>query len=195
MLDHKALEDSRLVSLYLAGDEYAFETLLRRHKDRVFRYVNKMVKDRQLAEDIFQDVFVKAVTTMKRGQYNEEGKFLPWVLRIAHNMVIDTFRKNKRYNTVKGGENFDIFNIIKDEEKRIDQQLVEAQVHSDLQKMIDRLPEDQKNVLKLRLYSGLSFKEIAEETNVSINTALGRMRYALINLRKIAEQHNIVLTY
>lgn len=190
-----AMEDDRqLVGRYLAGEESAFEVLLRRHKDRVFGYIKMMVRDKQLAEDIFQDVFVKAVLTMKRGQYNEEGKFLPWVMRIAHNMIIDTFRKNKRFPTVDGGPEFDIFNVIKDEEKNIDQVLVEDQISSDLKKMIEFLPEEQKQVLKLRHYCGLSFKEIADETNVSINTALGRMRYALINLRRLIDEHEIVLT-
>ena len=153
-----------------------------------------MVKDSQLAEDIFQDVFIKAVMTMKRGSYNEEGKFLPWILRIAHNQVIDTFRRNKRYPTVDGGEDFDIFNIIKDDEKNVDEVLIEDQIHSDVKRLIEFLPEEQKVVLRMRLYSGMSFKEIAEDTNVSINTALGRMRYALINLRKLVEEHNVVLT-
>lgn len=186
--------DRQLVSQYLAGDESAFETLLRRHKDRVYGYIRTMVRDRQLAEDIFQDVFVKAVTTMKRGQYNEEGKFLPWILRISHNLIIDTFRKNKRFPTVDGGPDFDVFDVIKDEDKNIDQRIIESQIHGDLRKVIEFLPDEQKEVLKLRLYSGISFKEIAEDTGVSINTALGRMRYALINLRRLIEEHEIVLT-
>jgi RNA polymerase sigma-70 factor (ECF subfamily) len=187
-------DDQVLIRRYIAGNEAAFETLLRRHKDRVYGYIKMMVKDGQLAEDIFQDVFIKAVLTIKRGSYNEEGKFLPWILRIAHNQVIDTFRRNKRYPTVDGGEDFDIFNIIKDDGKNIDQQLIEEQIHDDVKKLIDFLPEEQRTVLKMRLYCGLSFKEISEDTNVSINTALGRMRYALINLRKLVEEHNVVLT-
>ena len=191
---YKNEDDTVLVGKYLAGDEAAFETLLRRHRDRVYGYIRMMVKDGQLAEDIFQDVLVKAVLTMKRGNYNEEGKFLPWILRISHNLVIDTFRRNKRYPTIDGGEDFDIFNIIRDDGKNIDQQLIEDQIHSDVKKLIDFLPDEQKDVLRMRLYSGMSFKEIAEDTNVSINTALGRMRYALINLRKLIEEHNVVLT-
>lgn len=187
-------DDRQLVSRYLAGEETAFEILLGRHKDRVYGYIKMMVKDRQLAEDLFQDVFVKAVQTMKRGDYNEEGKFLPWVMRIAHNLIIDTFRKKKRFPTVDGGPDFDIFKVVRDENKNIDQLIITEQIHSDLKKLIEFLPEDQKNVLKLRHFSGLSFKEIAEETNVSINTALGRMRYALINLRKLIEEHDIALT-
>lgn len=187
-------DDRQLVRRYLSGEESAFETLLRRHRDRVYGYIKMMVKDHQLAEDIFQDVFIKAVLTMKRGQYNEEGKFLPWILRISHNLVIDTFRKNKRFPTVDGGPEFDIFNVIKDEDKNIDQVIIEDQIHADLLKVIEFLPKEQKEVLKLRHFSGLSFKEISEDTGVSINTALGRMRYALINLRKLIEDHNIVLT-
>ena len=187
-------DDHVLVGRYLAGEEAAFETLVRRHQNRVLGYIKMMVKDGQLAEDIFQDVFIKAVTTMKRGSYNEEGKFLPWILRIAHNQVIDTFRRNKRFPTVDGGDDFDIFNVIKDDEKNVDQQLIEEQIHSDVKKLIDFLPEEQQSVLRMRLYSGMSFKEIAEDTNVSINTALGRMRYALINLRKLIEEHNLVLS-
>ncbi len=190
---NKMDDDRLLVSQYLAGNEAAFEILLRKHKDRVYGYIKMMVKDGQLAEDIFQDVFVKAVLTMKRGQYNEEGKFLPWVLRIAHNLVIDTFRKNKRFPTVDGGEDFDIFNVIKDDGKAIDEVMIEDQIHNDINKLIEFLPDEQKEVLKLRHFSEMSFKEIAEETNVSINTALGRMRYALINLRKLIEEHNIAL--
>lgn len=187
-------DDRQLVSRYLSGEESAFETLLRRHRDRVYGYIKMLVKDHQLAEDIFQDVFVKAVLTMKRGNYNEEGKFLPWILRISHNLVIDTFRKNKRFPTVDGGPEFDIFNIIKDEDKNIDEVIIEDQTNADLLKVIEFLPEEQKEVLKLRYFSGLSFKEISEDTGVSINTALGRMRYALINLRKLIEDHNILLT-
>ena len=187
-------DDRQLVSRYLSGEESAFETLLRRHRDRVYGYIKMMVRDHQLAEDIFQDVFVKAVLTMKRGNYNEEGKFLLWILRISHNLVIDTFRKNKRFPTVDGGPEFDIFNIIKDEDKNIDEMIIEDQINADLLKVIEFLPDEQKEVLKLRHFSGLSFKEISEDTGVSINTALGRMRYALINLRKLIEDHNIVLT-
>jgi RNA polymerase sigma factor (sigma-70 family) len=187
-------DDQVLVGQYLAGNEAAFEVLLRRHKSRVYGYIKMMVKDGQLAEDIFQDVFVKAVLTMKRGSYNEEGKFLPWIMRIAHNLVIDTFRKNKRYPTVDGGPDFDIFNVIKDDNRIVDEELVRGQIHSDVKRLIEFLPKEQRDVLIMRHYNDMSFKEIAEDTNVSINTALGRMRYALINLRKLIEEHNVVLT-
>lgn len=186
--------DQQLVKEYLAGKESAFEQLVRRHTDRVYGYVRMMVKDHQLAEDIFQDVFVKAVTTMKKGRYNEEGKFLPWILRIAHNLVIDTFRKNKRFPTVDGGPEFDVFNVIKDEDKIADEAIIEDQINNDLRRLIEFLPEDQKTVLKMRHFQEMSFKEIAKDTGVSINTALGRMRYALINLRKLIEENEIVLT-
>lgn len=186
--------DQQLVKEYLAGKENAFEQLVRRHTDRVYGYVRMMVKDHQLAEDIFQDVFVKAVTTMKKGRYNEEGKFLPWILRIAHNLVIDTFRKNKRFPTVDGGPEFDVFNVIKDEDKIADEVIIEDQINNDLRKLIEFLPEEQKTVLKMRHFQEMSFKEIAKDTGVSINTALGRMRYALINLRKLIEENEIVLT-
>ena len=187
-------DDQVLVGQYLAGNEAAFEVLLRRHKSRVYGYIRMMVKDGQLAEDIFQDVFVKAVLTMKKGSYNEEGKFLPWIMRIAHNQVIDTFRKNKRYPTVDDGPDFDIFNVIKDEDRIIDEEMVIGQIHSDVKKLIEFLPKEQRDVLIMRHYNDMSFKEIAEDTNVSINTALGRMRYALINLRRLIEEHNVVLT-
>ncbi len=187
-------EDRLLVSRYIAGDESAFERLLLKHKDKVYGYIRMMVKDGQLAEDIFQDVFMKAIGTIKRGQYNEEGKFLPWIMRIAHNLVIDTFRKSKRIPTVDGGPDFDIFDIVKSEDQRVDQKIVEEQIHQDVRKLIEHLPEEQKQVLKMRHYEGLSFKEISEQTQVSINTALGRMRYALINLRKLIKEHEVILT-
>src|SRR5690606_30254478 len=152
-----------------------------------------MVKDRQLAEDLFQEVFAKAINTIKKGSYNEEGKFLPWIMRIAHNLVIDTFRKNKRMPTVSGGPNFDIFDIIKQDEPNVHEKMVQAQIHNDVRNLIELLPDDQKTVLKMRHYCEMSFKEIAEETNVSINTALGRMRYALINLRKMIDEHQVNL--
>ncbi len=153
-----------------------------------------MLKDRQLSEDVFQDVFIKVIHTVKAGKYNEEGKFLPWVLRISHNMVIDYFRKSKRMPTTSGGENFDIFDTIKRTDPNVEEELMATQIQGDVKKLIEFLPADQKQVLKLRYYSELSFKEIAEETNVSINTALGRMRYALINLRKLIEEKDLQLT-
>ena len=190
----EVISDQELVSRYIKGNELALEMLINRHKDRVFGYINNLLKDKQLAEDIFQDVFIKVIHTIKAGKYNEEGKFLPWVMRISHNMVIDYFRKAKRMPTTSGGENFDIFDTIKRTDPNIEDEMEAAQVQGDVKQLIEFLPEDQKEVLKLRYYSELSFKEIAEETNVSINTALGRMRYALINLRKLIEEKNLRLT-
>lgn len=188
------ISDQDLVSRYIKGNELALETLINRHKDRVFGYINNLLKDKQLAEDIFQDVFIKVIRTIKAGKYNEEGKFLPWVMRISHNMVIDYFRKAKRMRTTSGNEDFDIFDTIKRTDPNVEDEMMAVQVQGDVKKLIEFLPDDQKEVLKLRYYSELSFKEIAEETNVSINTALGRMRYALINLRKLIEEKELRLT-
>jgi len=150
--------------------------------------------DRDVAEDIFQDTFIKVIKTLKKGKYSEEGKFLPWVMRIAHNLVIDHFRKNKRMPKFEGSDDFNIFSVIKDEKLNAEKQIIKDQIESDLTLLIDELPDDQKEVLIMRIYKDMSFKEISENTDVSINTALGRMRYALINLRKIVERKNIVLT-
>jgi RNA polymerase sigma-70 factor (ECF subfamily) len=158
------------------------------------------VKDRAVAQDIFQDTFFKVINTLKKGQYNEEGKFLPWVLRIAHNLIIDTFRRDKRMPTISGGTNeegegFDIFSVIPMEDKNAEQHIVQGQIRKDIRKLIDKLPLEQKEVLMMRHYYDMSFKEISEQTNVSINTALGRMRYALINLRKMIEEKDIVISF
>ena len=190
----EVISDQDLVSCYIKGNELALETLINRHKDRVFGYINNLLKDKQLAEDIFQDVFIKVIHTIKAGKYNEEGKFLPWVMRISHNMVIDYFRKAKRMRTTSGNEDFDIFDTIKRTDPNVEDEMMAIQVQGDVKKLIEFLPSDQKEVLKLRYYSELSFKEIAEETNVSINTALGRMRYALINLSKLIEEKELRLT-
>lgn len=188
------LNDQQLISRYLKGNEEALELIINRHKERVYTYIFSLVKDQQLAEDIFQDVFIKVINTLKRGKYNEEGKFLPWVMRISHNLVIDTFRKAKRMPTVDGGENFDIFDTIKHDDISVEDSLVWEQIKGDVKDIIEMLPEEQKSVLKMRHYCHMSFKEIAEETNVSINTALGRMRYALINLRKLIDEKQLNLT-
>ncbi len=180
------IDDKELVNLYLRGDQSSFEVLLNRHKNRVYSYICQLVKDKMLAEDIFQDTFIKVVHTLNSGKYNEEGKFLPWVMRIAHNLVIDYFRRNKKMPSYESDdEDFDIFSTIKKPESSIEELLIENQMIEDIQSLIAKLPKDQKDVLFLRTYADLSFNEIAEQTNVSINTALGRMRYALINLRKL----------
>ena len=187
------LPDSLLVKQYIDGSESALENLINRHQARVFNFINSKVQDRDTAEDIFQDTFIKVIKTIKNGQYNEEGKFLPWIMRIAHNLVIDFFRKNNRMPKVRNTEEFDIFQFISDNSPNAEHNMVQDQVVKDLQKLVQELPDDQKEVLIMRLYRDMSFKEIAENTNVSINTALGRMRYAIINLRKLIEQNQIIL--
>lgn len=188
------LSDSGLIKQYINGNELALEVLVNRHQQKVYSYIFSKVRDEDLANDIFQDVFVKIIQTLKKGTYNEEGKFLPWVMRISHNLVIDHFRRQKRMPTVSPTATFDIFDIIKDEAPTKEASLIWDQIEGDLRKLIEYLPEEQREVLRMRHYSDMSFKEIAECTDVSINTALGRMRYALINLRKLIEQHNVILT-
>ncbi|MAJ31270.1 MAG: RNA polymerase subunit sigma-24 [Flavobacteriaceae bacterium] len=187
-------EDSILVKDYISGNEKALEILIHRHSDRISSYIFNKIQNQELAEDIFQDTFIKVINTLKKGKYNEEGKFLPWVLRIAHNLVIDHFRSNKKMPSYNNGEDFDIFEIIKDEDPSIENELIKEQINMDLRVLIDELPDDQKEVIIMRLYKDMSFKEIADISDVSINTALGRMRYALINLRKMIEKHKLVMT-
>jgi len=188
------LSDQELISSYILGNERSLEVLINRHKSKIFTHIVLIVKDNALAEDIFQDTFIKVIRTLKQGKYREEGKFLPWVLRIAHNLAVDYFRKANRMPTTSGGENFDIFDIIKDTDESIEDVVVTDEIHTDLKSFIDQLPEKQKEVLIMRHFCEMSFKEIAEETNVSINTALGRMRYALINLRALIEESPVSLT-
>jgi len=185
--------DGVLVSNYINGSEKSLELLIKRHKQRIFSFILSKVLNRDVAEDIFQDTFIKVINTLKKGAYNEEGKFLPWVMRIAHNLVIDHFRRNKRIPTFKNTDEFDIFTVISDEVLNVEKQLIKNQILDDIRELIKELPDDQKEVLIMRMYRDMSFKEIAENTNVSINTALGRMRYALINLRKLIEKYNIIL--
>ena len=192
-MESKTMPDSVLVNTYINGDEKSLEILILRHKHRIFGFIISKVLDREVAEDIFQDTFIKVINTLKRGAYNEEGKFLPWVMRIAHNLVIDHFRRNKRIPTFRNTDEFDIFTVISDEVLNVEKQLIKDQILNDIKGLIVELPEDQKEVLIMRMYKDMSFKEIAENTDVSINTALGRMRYALINLRKLIEKHNIIL--
>ncbi|MEM0931070.1 MAG: sigma-70 family RNA polymerase sigma factor [Bacteroidota bacterium] len=188
------IDDSILVKNYISGDEKALETLINRYNQRISSFIYSKVLDRDVAEDIFQDTFIKVIKTLKRGSYSEEGKFLPWVMRIAHNLIIDYFRKNKRMPKFEGSDDFNIFSVIKDDKLNAEKQIIKEQIDKDLSLLIDELPDDQKEVLVMRIYKDMSFKEISENTGVSINTALGRMRYALINLRKIVDRHNIVLT-
>ena len=185
--------DGTLVQQYISGSEIALEDLINRHKSRIFNFINSKVRDRDTAEDIFQDTFIKVIKTLKNGVYNEEGKFLPWVMRIAHNLIIDFFRKNSRIPTLENNDEYDFFQFISDSTPNAENVLASDQIVKDLQKLIQELPDDQKEVLIMRLYRDMSFKEIAENTNVSINTALGRMRYAIINLRKLVAEHKIIL--
>ena len=179
--------DQELIHLYVAGHEAGLEELIRRHKSKIYTSIYMLVKDQYLAEDIFQDTFIKVINTLKTGKYNEEGKFLPWVLRIAHNLVIDYFRKDKRTPVITSGDGFDIFEVLGFHDESIEEKMVRDQSHKDLRALIQMLPSEQKEVLIMRHYGDMSFKEIADVTQVSINTALGRMRYALNNLRKMLQ--------
>lgn len=191
------IDDSQLVDAYILGNEAALAELIDRHKNKVFGFIFSKVLDKDVAEDIFQDTFVKVILTLKEGKYNEEGKFLPWVMRIAHNLSIDYFRSRRRMPVIGEtfmDEDFSIFDFLADPEDCSETRIIKDQIDKELMLIIDYLPEDQQEVLKLRIFKGLSFKEIAEETDVSINTALGRMRYALINLRKVIDDKNLSLT-
>lgn len=190
-MDYSAISDQELVSSYIKGNEKSLQILLERHKSRIFSYIMMTIKDRDLAEDFFQDTFVKVIQTLKRKKYNEEGKFLPWVLRIAHNLMIDHFRKTNKMRMIRPNDEFDIFDTIAGDNKNSDEEIASSQRKKDIKELIDMLPEEQKEVVKLRLYYDMSFKEIGEYSNVSINTALGRMRYALINLRKLITEKQI----
>lgn len=190
--------DQELIKSYLLGSEKSFEILLKRNKDRVFGYIMSKVKDTALANDIFQDVFIKVIRTLKNGRYNEEGKFLPYVLTISHNLVIDHFRRIKKMPTISETsskyENFDIFSVLKMTDDTIEDVLIKEQIENDIVNLVNYLPDDQREVLEKRIFKGMSFKDIALLDDISINTALGRMRYALINLRKLVEKHEISIT-
>ena len=189
-------EDRELVSAYLDGNEKAFETLLMRHKDKVYRFIYMKVRDTALAEDIFQDTFIKVVRTLKSGAYNEEGKFLPWSMRIAHNLIIDHFRKKNKVRMVSESsslrEDYNVFHTIDSDEKNIQEEMSQIELEAQMVDLIEYLPESQRDILTKRIFKEMSFKDISEEEDISINTALGRMRYALINLRKLIEKHNMV---
>jgi len=187
------LTDQQLIHLYMDGDADALATIVVRYKDKIFTSIYLLVKDRFLAEDIFQDVFIRVIDTLKGGRYTDEGKFLPWAMRIAHNMCVDHFRKVKRTPTIKTSDDRDIFEVLNFSEPGVDQKIMAGQSHDRVRKMVDMLPEDQREVIILRHYADLSFKEIADLTSCSINTALGRMRYGLINLRKMMTEKQIAL--
>lgn len=189
------LNDNELVQRFVAGDHESLETLITRHKSRVYSYILLIVKNQELAEDIFQDTFIKVIRSLKRGKYVENGKFVSWVLRISHNLIIDHFRKEKLKGTISNDSTeVDIFNSQKFSEDTVEDKMVHSQILSEVKDLIQELPEDQQQVIYMRHYMDLSFKDIAEQTGVSINTALGRMRYALINLRKLVEKKNLSLT-
>lgn len=194
MKNIKVNDDAILVREYMLGDEQALSELINRHQHRIYSFIYSKVFDKDVAEDVFQDTFIKVINTLKRGKYNEEGKFLPWVMRIAHNLVIDHFRKNKRMPKFENNGDFNIFSVLSDSNLNAEKQLIKDQIEYDVKELIKELPDDQLEVLTMRIYKDMSFKEISERTGVSINTALGRMRYALINLRKIIDKHNLVLT-
>ncbi|MBW6497495.1 MAG: sigma-70 family RNA polymerase sigma factor [Bacteroidales bacterium] len=194
MMNDRVISDQELIRQFINGDHSSLEELVKRHQRKVFSYILLIVKDKHLAEDIFQDTFIKVINTLRAGAYNEEGKFLPWVMRIAHNLIIDFFRKSKRMPFIENSEEYDLFETLKVYEETVEDKMIIAQIHSDVQRLVEYLPEEQKEVLKMRHYQDMSFKDIAEQTNVSINTALGRMRYALINLRKMVSEKEIILT-
>ena len=189
------LTDHELVTRFIDGEQSSFEILISRHKDKVYTYILLMVKNEHLAQDIFQETFIKVVKSLHAGKYQENGKFISWVVRIAHNLIIDHFRKDKQMKTFSNDEyETDIFNSSKFSDNTIEEDIINDQIMTDVRQLVDYLPEEQKEVIILRHFTGLSFKEIADQTNVSINTALGRMRYALINLRKLIEEKNLSLT-
>ncbi len=191
----KMISDYELIQKFIKGEQSCFEQIIRRHKNKVFAYISLYIRDQALAEDIFQDTFMKVIQSVKSGRYQDNGKFISWVMRIAHNLIIDHFRRIKQMNTISNDEyESDIFNSRKLADSTVEENLIKRQIQKDVRKMISHLPDDQREVVILRHYAGLSFKEIADITNVSINTALGRMRYALINMRKIMEEKKISLT-
>ena len=188
------LSDAILVKKYVSGEESALTILIERHQARIYNFIYSKIQDRDLSDDIFQDTFIKVIKTLKTKSYNEEGKFLPWVMRIAHNLVVDHFRKNKKMPMQRDSGEYSVFSFLFDSSPNIEIQMITEQVELDLTRLIDELPDDQKEVLIMRIYQDMSFKEISDLTGVSINTALGRMRYALMNLRKVIEKNQIILT-
>jgi RNA polymerase sigma-70 factor (ECF subfamily) len=193
---NKETSDYELITRFVKGNERCFEEIINRYKTKVYSYINLYIRDQALADDIFQDTFLKVIQSLKAGKYSDDGKFLSWVMRIAHNLIIDSFRKAKQLNTISNdGCETDLLNSSKLSDDNIENDYVKKQIKKDVRQMIGCLPDDQREVVILRHYADMSFKEIADMTGVSINTALGRMRYALINLRKIMEEKNISLTY
>jgi RNA polymerase sigma-70 factor (ECF subfamily) len=188
------LPDALLVKNYIAGDEQSLAILIERHQSKIYGFIYSKIADRDITDDVFQDTFIKVIKTLKSNSYNEEGKFLPWVMRIAHNLVVDHFRRTKKMPMQRETEEYSIFSYMSDNSMNVEGRMITDQVETDLQRLLDELPADQKEVLVMRMYQDMSFKEIADLTGVSINTALGRMRYALMNLRKVIEKNQIILT-
>ncbi len=187
--------DAVLVQMYISGNEDALATLINRYQSRIFGFIYSKVNDRDIADDYFQETFIRVIRTLQTKEYyNEKGKFLPWVMRIANNLIVDDFRKNKNIKMMRDTEEYSIFSFIKDVTPSVESNLISSQISFDLHKIIDELPLDQQEVLKMRFFQDMSFKEIAEATNVSMNTSLGRMRYAINNMRKIIEKNNIYLS-
>jgi len=189
-----ALSDNELITRYIDGDEVALKQLITRHQKKVFSYILMSVKNRELAEDIFQDTFIKVINTLKSDNYKEEGKFLQWVMRIANNLKIDYYRKVQRMPVFESNSDFNIFDVLNGTDPSIEQKIITEQIYSDVKGLVKYLPEEQREVLEMRIYDDVSFKDIAELTGVSINTALGRMRYALINLRKLIKEKNVIIS-
>lgn len=194
MIANIQMPDALLVQDYIAGNEESLSVLIKRHESRIYGFIYSKIADRDTSNDIFQDTFIKVIKTLKSKSYNEEGKFLPWVMRIAHNLIIDHFRKNKKMPLFRETEEFSIFSVMSDDSPSIENKIISEQVEFDIKRLIDELPTDQKEVLMMRMYQDMSFKEISDITGVSINTSLGRMRYALMNLRKVIDKYQIVLT-
>jgi len=190
-----SFSDQELIERFIEGEKASMETLIQRHKKKVYSYILITVKNTHVADDLFQDTFIKVINSLKSGTYTDKGKFISWVIRIAHNITIDYFRKEKNLNTCSNDDSeVDLFNSEKFSDENIEDRIVGEQIISDVRTIIDYLPAEQKEIIMMRHYGGMSFKDIAEQTNVSINTALGRMRYALINLRRIVEEKNVILT-
>ena len=196
---NKQTEDRDLINEYINGNEKAFEILLMRHKNKIHRFIGMKLRDNDLTEDIFQETFIKIINTLKSGSYNEEGKFLPWAMRIAHNLVIDHFRRTSRVRLISESssksDDFTIFSTLKLEDRNIEESILKDELESQMVNLVEYLPVSQKDILKMRLFQDLSFQDISEIENISINTALGRMRYALINLRKLIEKHAMVVEF
>ena len=188
------IKDEQLISSYINGKNESLNILINRHRPRLLGFIISKVRDKNLAEDILQDTFCKVMETLKKGKYNEQGKFLPWIMRIAHNLSIDYFRKKNKTKFVRSKDDFNIFDIIKDTSVSVEDEIIHNKILNDVKNIINRLPDEQCAVLKMRYYSNMSFHEIAEDCNISINTALGRMRYALINLRKIIKKEGVILS-